>query len=395
MAGRAAAWFGWGVVAGVSLCAGSAAADDDAFPDEVRVTTVSRAEPYRRNYELPRRKTAAAEPTVVRVKLLRERVLFVDVDGNGRVDDVGLDGWTLEGDEYRYVVPFEDSLAVGDHRVWLRFSEDGNSVAFRAEKSAPPRGEPAKRVKEAAAALRVWNDLRLRNGLPPVWLDAELALGCVLHSRYMARHGLTHAEDPAKDLYTELGARAGKNGNVGTWAAREEIGGMYRSFYHRISLFHPATRGAGIGDVGGRCTFDGTTGREDRRWLWPVIVPAPSTVGVPLEFSAEEPVIHRDVFRGRRALNGAGFPISVTFPHDDVKGAAAELRVAGPAGKPVEFLLSSPEKPGNAEIPNNYRSIGLVPRTRLKPRTTYWARVSYVYRGKPGEHEWTFTTGAK
>jgi hypothetical protein len=365
---------------------------------------VTRAEPFLRNYELPRRKTAADAQPVRRARILGESVLFVDVDGNGRFDDLGLDGGTLEGAGYHHVVPYEDSIALGDQRVWLSFSENGKTVAFRAQSAPAPkppkdamRGKktaPIKLAKEAVTALVVWNDLRLRNGLPPVWLDAELTYGCVMHSRYTVRHGLTHTEDPAKDLYTEEGARAGRNGNIGTWAASEEIVGMYRSFYHRISVFHPATRGAGIGDVGGRCTFDGTTGREDRRWVWPAIIPAPKTVGVPLEFSAERPVIHDDVL-GRRGINGAGFPISLTFPRDDVKGVTADLRLGGPGGKRVEFLLSSPEKPGNAEIPDNYKSIGLVPRARLKPRKTYWVRVVYEYRGEPGEREWTFTTGAK
>jgi hypothetical protein len=305
---------------------------------------------------------------------------------------------------YRSFLPLEDTIVLDRTRVTLRLSDDGVFLRYRLEMPelpavpeglAPPQAAAARtRIRDLEGALQAWNRLRLRSGLPPVFLDPDLTRGAMLHAKYMDRWGMGHDEDAAKEGYTAEGAKAGKNSSVGPAPAENEIVSCYGSLYHRLMLFHPDLRRVGIG-VGERFSaLDGLSAREPRAWTWPILIPAPGNDVVPLAFSGEKPAPHPDVLTSLERQKEAGFPITLTFPDTKVTGAAAELRVGGPEGPLVDVLVSSPEKPANPAQPANFRSICVIPVHRLAPATTYDVTVRYRRDGKDAVRRWSFRTYA-
>ncbi len=394
----------------VALGGGERAAAKDSVkaPELTEQATLEPFEvprPYLRNYPLRGRREPAETPQARVAAFGEERVVFVDVDGNGKFGDRNVDGWTLPGDAYRYLVPIERWIVVGKRQVWLEFAKDGATVSYGAVVFVPVE-RPGERLQKARnlkrrnpskilAALVAWNDLRLRHGLVPGRLDDDFSIGCHAHADYCARNGITHVQDAAKPGYTKEGALAGKWSGIGSAEAPVEVDLSHRAFYHRMQLIHATTVSMGIGYAKGVTVLDGSRDRSRRPWIYPVCIPAPDTTDHPRSFSKERPVPHPRQFGSFEALKGVGCPITLTFRTDDVTQVRAELREKGPKGKMVDALVSSPDLPANREIPDNYKTIGIIPRKSLKSRKTYWVHVRYVYEGVAGERTWTFKTGSK
>ena len=359
-------------------------------------------EPPRRLFELPRRATVAGAVSVATVTIEGTQLVLYDMDGNGTFTDAGIDAWRVDEADFGYALPIESTIVLDGARTRLSPGADAKTLCYEHSDSAWPelpsltgktaRADVRQARQDVLRALAIWNGLRMRNGLTPVYLDSELTAACMLHARYMERWGVTHEPDPEREGFTPEGHRVARSGSVGSLAAAEEIVEVYSTFYHRISLFHPATRGAGIGSAGSRSIFNGTEGREKRPWTWPVIIPAPETDDVPRVYHRELPIPHERLFDDG-TIGEAGFPITLTFPRDAVTDVAADLRAGGADGKPVPFALSWPQQPASPDAANNYKSICLLPHEPLRARTTYWVHVEWTYRGELDQATWTFATG--
>jgi hypothetical protein len=383
----------------------AASADDEPkkeFPKSARLTKARIKALPRYAYLLPKKVQIAAEPTAVSATIAQTKLIFVDVNGNGSFGDVGIDGWKLNAKDSLYMLPVEPWIAVGGGRAFLWFGPESKNLRYRFEPLSFPtakgvegarhKGDLGPAQLEVPQGLEAWNRLRMLNGLSPVYLDPDLTRGAMLHVIYQIRHGSGHVEEKGKEYYTEPGAASAKQASIGTRPLVEEVLGVYRTFYHRIQLFHPDTHGAGVGAGANSTAIDGTRGREKRRWTWPVIIPAPGMADVGRAFDDELPTVHDDFFARRGGQTGGGFPITLTFPTRQVTDVTAELRLRGPEGDPVPFLLSWPEKPANARFPSNHKTICLIAERNLKGGSTFWVKVNYAYRGKPGERIWTFRT---
>lgn len=360
------------------------------------------ADPPPHLHALPRRVSAAAAVPAARAKVAGRAILLYDLDGNGSYLDHGVDAWRMDDDDLPYAFPVEPAIVLDGLLTALTVGSEEGTLAFEQHElewpELPPfpgknaRAELRKAQKEILAALATWNGLRMRNGLPPVHLDPQLTAACQQHALYMERWGVRHAEDPEDEGYTPEGDRVGRSGSVGSLPASDEIVEVYSTFYHRISLFHPDTRGAGIGTTGSRSCFNGTEGRERRPWTWPVVIPAPGSTEVPRTYHSEKPVPHLNDFRDG-VIDGGGFPITLTFERDDVTDVVASLRAGGVDGAEIPFGLSWPERPASSDAPTNYKSICLLPHAALRPGTTYWVHVEWTYRGEIDQRTWTFRTG--
>jgi hypothetical protein len=391
----------------VFLLVASAHAGDpgkDDFPQKARLNPGKDRRERSFHYALPKGVVAVKDPKILTAKVGEKDLLFADIDGDGRFDKLGVDGWIVDSPVYRAFLPLEEWIVLDRTRVWLKFAEGEPYLRFRLETpdlpkvpaGLPPAQDAAEKskIRELEAALQDWNRLRLRNGLPPAYLDPDLTRAAFLHAKYMDRWGRGHDEDKANELFTEEGARSGKNSSVGPTPVRVEISFCFETLYHRLMLFHPDLRKVGIG-VGSRwCALDGMSAREKREWTWPVIIPAPGSDLVPLSFGGELPAPHPDVLTDLARQKEAGFPITLTFPDLKVTNASAELRIDGERGAPVDVLVSSPEKPANAAQPMNFRSICVIPLRKLTPATTYWARVRYRWNGEDAVRTWYFRTMA-
>jgi len=392
-------------VAALALVTASALAGDpgkDDFPQKALLHPGKDRRDRSFHYALPTGVVAVKNPKILTAKVGEKDLLFADVDGDGRFDKIGVDGWIVDSPVYRAFLPLEEWIVLDRTRVWLKFADDQQSVRFRLETpdlpkvpaGLPPAEDAAEKAKirELEAAVQDWNRLRLRNGLPPAFLDPDLTRAAMLHAKYMDRWGRGHDEDKANDGYTEDGAKAGRNSSVGPAPVREEISFCFETLYHRLMLFHPDLRRIGVGVGAKWCALDGLSAREKRAWTWPVIIPAPGSDLVPLSFGGETPAPHPDVFTTLERQKEAGFPITLTFPDAKATNASAELRVDGENGAPVEVLVSSPEKPANAAQPRNFESVCVIPLRKLTPATTYWARVRYKWNGEDAVRTWYFRT---
>ena len=374
----------------------------DEFPLKVRLMPGKDKRDRSFNYALPAGVAAVETPKVMTAKIAEKDLLFADIDGNGKFGDVGVDGWIVDSPVYRAFLPIENSIVLDRTLVTFKIAPDEPFVRFRLDTPDLPKVPAGLALADAAAAnqqihdlegaLQDWNRLRLRNGLPPAFLDPELTRAAMLHAKYMDQWGMGHDEDATKDGYTADGANAGKHSSVGPAPARDEISFCYGSLYHRLMLFHPDLRKVGIGVASRFCALDGLSAREPRPWTWPVLIPAAGADLVPLGFSGEKPAPHPDVLNSLERQYAAGFPITLTFPDTKVTDVEADLRIGAGDGMPVDILVSSPEKPANSAQPMNFRSICIIPLHHLTPSTTYAVRVKYKWNGKEALRRWLFRT---
>ena len=352
--------------------------EDDEFPGRATLAVLEPKRPFLRNYLLPHGRKAVDAPACRLAKRVAgDNLVFVDLDGNGRFDELGVDGWTVEGGTH--VVPLDPVIVVGAFETRLRFSGDGKEVRFKA---APAAGS-----RDVLEGLALLNELRLRNGLPTVTTDPALSRACEAHARYCNIHGVTHDQVPGNAGWSEEGARAGRASSVGGAASpAAAVATLYCQFYHRLTITDPTTRTIGFGMDGSMFVLDGISGRKSRPWSWPVVIPAPGSVGQPREYDTKE---------SPRPWDGEGdpgFPITVQFLSPETRDVKAELR-AGAKGTAVPFFLSWPGTPANDRFKDNFFSICVLPEARLAARTEYPFRVSWVHKGEPGEVSGSFTTG--
>jgi len=199
------------------------------FPGRVNLS-VSRPSPVPyRGWPLPPGQAAAAKPLAVAGKVDGERLVFLDVDGNGKFDDAGIDGWTLEG--CRAMVPVQPRIFVGMRSISLRFPETGFELRYDASAIGG--------TDKALEGLKTLNLLRLRNGIPPVDMDSGLSAACLKHARYCQKNGFAFKEDPAKPEASKEGASAAANSIAGWMDPAAFARACYAQFFAREMLFHP------------------------------------------------------------------------------------------------------------------------------------------------------------
>jgi hypothetical protein len=330
-----------------------------------------------RGYALPDGVAAVEKPQARGAKLGKEAYYFFDVDGNGRWNDLGVDGWLRE--KATILLPLEGKAVFGAAELTWTVEPDGSALRFRRDPLPLDEGQ--------AQVLVQFNQWRIMNGLPAVTIDPALCDACSKHCAYMERHGLTHVQEPGKEGYTPEGAEAGARSCVGEEGPVESVHLFYATFYHRLPLIHPDTTAIGVGSSAKYAAVDGLTRRDPRPWIYPVIVPGPNTFFHPTHFAHEAP---NPLPEG---ASPAGFPITLTFAKGKITDAAVELRLKRAKGAVLPVYLSSPESPANPKRPDNRLTICAIPRAPLQPLTDYWVKATYKLDGEARGHTWVFRTG--
>ena len=109
----------------------TAKADDepqeDDFPKSARLSSTRIKALPRHAFELPKSAKLTDTPTAVTATVAQAKVVFIDVDGNGRYDDLGVDGWKPNSKDFVYMLPVESWIAIAGG---LRKS-DGEPLHFR------------------------------------------------------------------------------------------------------------------------------------------------------------------------------------------------------------------------------------------------------------------------
>jgi Cysteine-rich secretory protein family len=329
-------------------------------------------------YALPEGTKAVEKPEGRKARLEKDDYFFFDVDGNGKWNDLGVDGWARH--KMPLLLPLEEKTVFGASEFTWTVEADGSAVSFRRD--------PLRLSEGQRQVLVQFNQWRVMNGLPAVTIDQQLSDACNRHCAYMEKYSeLTHEQDPAKEGYTADGAEAGKRSCIGEEGPVESVHLFYATFYHRLPLISPDTKQIGVGASQRYAAVDGLTRRDRRAWTYPVIVPGPNTFFHPTHFAHEAPDPLPE------GAPPAGFPITLTFATGKITDAKVELRVKNEKGPVLPVYLSSPEFPANPKRPDNRMSICAIPRAPLKPVTTHWVKATYMLDGEAREHTWFFNTG--
>jgi len=333
-----------------------------------------RVKELRFGHALPEGKTAVEKPEVRTARVNRLQCFFLDLDGDGRFDGEGVDGWALSG--MNYILPFEKTVVMELDRVTWSMDEECERLTWKAEPLGVPEGQEK--------VFRQFNYWRLINGLPPVDYDPKLSKWCNEHCAWMEKNGFKHAPEEGDGPLSTEAAHAGMNSMLSQEKPGMSVLMLYASFYHRLPLFRPGTRAIGIGCSQRYTSIAGTTRREPRAWQHPIVVPAPNSGMQPTHFVSELPRPHPP------GLKNLGFPITLTFDRGTITEARATLRWKR---GDVPFILSSPELPANKRRPDNRMTSCLIPRNPLRPRTLYGVEVKWKRDGEDESKRWIFKTG--
>ncbi len=245
-------------------------------------------------------------------------------------------------------------------------------------------------------------------GLAPVTVDPALNAACEAHAQYLILHDgkvwsrsqdRIDPHDEGKTLagYSDEGRKAARSSIIAWVEPVLAIDNHMEGHFHRVPILNPDLQriGAGIargGKYGWAVVIDvtGGVGRAADRPL-AVIWPGDGQQNVPIQYYKEMPDPIPD-----DPDKVAGNPVTASFPlGKKVLGANATL-VEGKEGKgakPVEFWLSTPEKPSDAIFQRN--TVCLFPKDPLKTKTLYTATVEATVDGQPWKKTWSFTTSSE
>jgi hypothetical protein len=149
-----------------------------------------------------------------------------------------------------------------------------------------------------------------------------------------------------------------------------QIDDIMSTFSRRVYLLDPTLQRVGYGCAheigrGWRCVLDLNGGRGDPRIH---VYPMPKQQDVPL--------VGFD--RIDQAKDKPGFPISVIFPRQSLPQRAQAV-LTDAAGKNVDIVIRSPERPLSEKQPRNVISVH--PLAPLQPGQTYSVTVAAIING--------------
>jgi len=312
--------------------------------------------------------------------------VLLDVNGNGRFDDSGVDVMVFED---KSTVKVGDPIQVGDDRVILKVSgktltsiKGVNFADFYSGGKSDPDG-----------TLVTWNAIRAVLGVPPVKRDATLEGWGLKHIKYMeAVNTLVHPEDQKNPAYSAEGHKAGMGSclSMGMKTAKDSYFSLMDTFFHRIPLIRPELETTGISFEGIFAAFDWANGpaRQGVKYPGPLAFPPEGAFNVHSGWGGHE---GPQPFPGDVPQGGVGETVTLTFPtHDKVIGGKITLTEGG---KEVDAWTSAPDKPANAMFADNMNSLCLIGKVPLKGNTEYTVKVDATVNGQAFTKTWKFTTG--
>jgi Cysteine-rich secretory protein family len=307
--------------------------------------------------------------------------LFFDLDGDGRIVAGKSDGMGIEG--LPFVVPLP--------RVFLLPMGQGAMEFSGGKLHLTPDVLPLDPAVLADAV--VLTEIRIRAGLAPLPIDAELSRACAAHLDYLKQNDQTsgmgmHDEDPAKEGYTPEGAAAGRGASLFPLipSLKAALWAWYGTAWHATPMFGTSARSAGVAYRHGLAAlYIPGWSTLDR----PFPHPADGALLVPREFGKRgeipNPTPHRS------SPKGCGFPILLRLAGQLSGRKLISATVTDGAGREIEGTHSCPLDPATPSWPTNSREALFIPEKPLAPDTTY--RVWFRFEGRRDAVIWQFSTG--
>jgi hypothetical protein len=229
-----------------------------------------------------------------------------------------------------------------------------------------------------------------------VTLDQGLSDGTRKHAAYLGKHPEqlaawpdAHEEWPDRPEFTTEGSWSGLHSVIapGVKNADEALTGWLGTFYHRLPLIDPGLLRVGWGLQNEVAVLDSGSLVRPMPGPWHVIWPYDGMTDVPTRFAPELP-------NPVPGVDQATFGYPLTLQIGSYSGEASppsivvELREGSAKGAEVACHVSTPAKPSNPDL-----AIAdawcLIPKTPLKPATTYAATATWTDGRKIA---WTFKT---
>lgn len=318
-----------------------------------------------------------------RLEVDKVSIDLIDANADGRIDTSGADVYAWP--DSALVLPLTEEILVGATKLtFVEISPDGSEVRARVE--------PIAGAKDQVAALVLINELRGRNGLPGVELDAELSAACTAHATYLKRNkwsGYTnpHGEVEGQPGYSAEGHSAAQRAIIMRADHASALVAFFTSYYHRAPLIDPYVERVGI-STGSHVisVIDAKSGRREvgpeEPWNEPILVPADGSTGFATAFcsSGEQPEPCSNPER-------RGMPLMALFAapdHGVTEFRGALVRVDGDDEASVPTIVP-------AARPYS-RMFGLIPAKPLAGGATYRVTYHFTQNGSQETRTATFET---
>ncbi|GEM_PF-7087361 len=320
-------------------------------------------------------------PCVIEMTVPQGRACFLDLDGDAWFDDLDADGLAVGPASAKEpeVRPFTGEVRLGAQR-FLAFADLDEAGLWAV--SAEVRDDY---VRQAA----VVNELRKYALLPAVGLAEDRIAACEAHSRYCAKHGLSHPEDPALPGYSPEGNEAGMRSCLGSGEdAGKATHDMLQTLWHRNFYLSRSLTRVGVGLVERVLTSDVLSygSGTDERTL--VFAPPARALDAEMRGATEEP----DPYPDGKELPGP-FVTVLLPPGRQISFVSGSIVPRG--GAPIDFVTTDPTRPPAAareRFPDNDACIVLIPRQALSPETIYDVTVVAGAGKNKQTFRWSFRT---
>ena len=299
-------------------------------------------------------------PCAIEVTAPQGTVCFLDLDADAWFDDLDVDGVAIGPVSAKEpeVTPFTGEVRLGARR-FLAFADVDEAGLW-----AVSEGLRDDYVRQAA----VVNELRKYALLPAVGLAEDRIAACEAHSRYCAKHGLSHPEDPNRPGYSTEGNDAGMKSCLGHGKdAAQATCDMLQTLWHRNLYLSRSLTRVGVGHVEGVLTSDILTYGQGTDGRTLVYFPPARALDAELRGATENP----DPYPEGKELPGP-FVTVLLPPGRNLPLVSGSIAPRG--GAPIECATTDPTRPPAAareRFPDNDRCLVLIPRQALSPETIY------------------------
>jgi len=301
----------------------------------------------------------------------------------------------------RVLADLKSPLLPGKHSVTVSaVLKDGQTISKSWEIEVPEAAIerlPVTNESQLSVLAHV-NRFRSDLGLPPCQMNDALNAASLQHSKYLAQNKTTghfqQADTPGffgRDPVERLEAfgfieDSWEVVELGAATEAEAIENLIDAPYHRLPFLQPGILRFGSGYDTQRLTATFSMSRTEGT----VCHPREGQTDVKTTWSKNERPNPLRLHQGVRYP--LGYPI--VFSHYSAVGARLKLRVAKVSdqdGQDVPIFVNSPEN--DSELKS---AVFLIPKSPLRPSTTYFARVDAAIENGPDVSRiWRFTTAAK
>ena len=322
-------------------------------------------------------------------KIGREKVLFVDHDGDGTFFTPYRDLIVAKRGGECY--PVAEHVVLDREVYRVTYDEAAGRIAWRKVTKEYATPDVFPNWTGVARGLAYLNRVRTGMNLPPMGLNRDASRRAGLHLRYCSLNGGNpHVEERDRRGYTKDGAEAGIN-SIGWWmkggaGVTEAIEGHLASLLHRMDLIDPRKTQIGVATGSDRVWIHMECG-EYRKWegQGPSIFPGPGgkwNVGV---YAVDNPDP-----RPKGEQHATGIPVTVAWfgADENLSKVRGELRSA--AGK-VRCLKNDSERRDLKTNAPNARIV-LMARSPLTSGT-YLVIATWTHGGEPKRLEYRFRIG--